>query len=774
MLSFLHWVLRLAFDFLILVSIPLVLLTLWLYNSVLKSLPSLENFDKHLLPSVTKVLAYDGTFIGEFFKEQRYYAKFNEIPDIVVKAFIAAEDANFWQHKGLDFLGILRAFLVNLKEGRIKQGGSTITQQVVKNLVLTREKSLQRKLQEAILAYKIESSLKKEEILELYLNLVFLGNNSYGVKAAAKNYFRKDLRDLTLAEAALLAGLPQAPSKYSPFNNFALAKERQRYVLNQMLKNGWISETELLRAVKEELKLYKANFQNYFFAPYYLAEVRKEAISVLPDRDIDSEGLIIETFLIPDMQISLERSLRQALIELDKKFGYRGPIGKVSEPSEDLSAFKSAFRLAVVKQVDPAKSLAVVDLSGKLRTLNLEDDAWYNNFLTKDRQKIKRPVKSYLQASDVIEVDLKEDELTLAQTPEVAAGGITINPKGGEVLALQGGFSYQVSNFNRVTQSFRQAGSAFKPIVYLAAIDQFGYTPLTILQDEPRSFRVGGTIWSPKNYDGEFKGSMSLMKALEQSRNLPAVLVTARIGPKSVIKYARKLGIESPLPRNLTIALGSADINVLELVRAYGVICCEGVYAPTRFIKRVLTSDGKVIYDSNQSLIDNLKEVVSPQSAFILTQVMTGVAKRGTATILKDFPVAVAGKTGTTNNFEDAWFIGCTPNFTTGIWIGFDQKISLGEKMTGGKVSAPVWKHYMLSVYERIKADPSKFSFPLEENFSPPEGVVKVYVAGSDISLEPIKGALETYLKESDVAKFLKSKETPAENISSYFEDFDF
>lgn len=732
--------LSLLIDLAILLCIPVSIIGFWFYHSVLRDLPPVLDLDHRVLPQASFVFSRDGRLMGEFFKERRYFTPFKEIPPSVINAFIAAEDLNFFNHPGIDFLGILRALIVNLKEGRIKQGGSTITQQVVKNLLLTREKSITRKIQEAVLAFQIENYLSKEQILELYLNLVFLGNNSFGVASAAKNYFRKELSELTLAEATLLAGLPQAPSKYSPLNNFKLAKSRQRYVLNQMIKGGMITRKEAEQVFAQKVTVYPANLENYYLAPYYLSEVRKELEEILPEIDIDSEGLRIETFLISDFQAAVEQAVNEKLIELDRSYGYRGPVDK------DQRTF---YRKAVIKKIDKGtRTIIIEDASGE-RVLSIPLNTWLDT-KPSDEGRMVRPFFDRVKVGDYIEISSKMDQIV--QTPEVSGVGIIINPKGGEVLALHGGFAFRVSQFNRATQANRQAGSAFKPIVYLTALSDFRYTPATVIVDAPRSFRMGGQIWSPSNYDGKFEGRMTLTRALERSRNLPAVLVTANIGVSNVINVARELGIESKLPRNLTISLGSGDVTPLELTRAYGVICSEGVNARTRYVKRVFNSRGQLIYDSDQSLIDNVRQAVDPRASFILTNMMKYVAKSGTAAILRDFPVAVAGKTGTTNEFMDAWFIACTPELVGGVWFGFDFRRSLGDKMTGGKVAAPVWKQMMTSVYSSIDATGGYGIFKKVEDFAETEGVKKIYfhpVTGR-ISKDIRPGFYVGYVREED------------------------
>lgn len=686
----------------------------WGYYYITRDLPPLFEADDYKPAAVTKVYSNDGTVIGEFYRERRYPVKINDVPKVVKQAFIAAEDASFYSHKGLDFVSILRAFLKNLQSGEASQGASTITQQVVKNILLTPEKKITRKIKEAILSYRIESELTKDEILEIYLNQIFFGNTAYGIKAAAELYFKKELSQVTLAEAAMLAGLPKAPSRFSPITNMPRAKQRQRYVLDQMVDAGLISRKEAEAASHEEIKVYAATAQNFFDAPYFVAETRRVLQEKFPTLDIDADGLQVFTTLDVYANRLATQALRKGLRSVDRRRGYRGPIDRIE--NADSATFRKKYGAylpkdlsdvdvfpALIVGIQKQKNLISVDLGGRTGIINTKDSGWAKRRLTKDERTYSATLEDSLKSGDVIEVSLADDhdskdpviKLTLQQTPELEGAATLINPHSGDVIAMVGGYSYARNQFNRVTQSLRQPGSSFKPIVYLAAVDGFNYTPTTIVDDSPRTFKVGDTIWSPGNFDEKYLGPITLRTALEKSRNLVSVDIVSRIGLTPVIKYATLLGIESPIGRNLSLALGSSEVTMQELVRAYGVFPANGILFPTTLIQKVFDRTGKEIYSAEAEKYAKARQVIPPESAFIMSYMMKGVIQNGTATSIKSINRPAAGKTGTTNDFMDVWFIGFTPNYAGGVWVGFDQKKKIGEKETGGRISAPIWLDFM-------------------------------------------------------------------------------
>jgi penicillin-binding protein 1A len=673
-------------------------------------MPKISSISDYKPPSVSSVYANNGALIGEFFVERRYPIKIEQVPQQVKQAVLAAEDVAFYSHPGINPLSILRAALKNLESGQVAQGGSTITQQVVKNLLLSPEKTVERKLKEAILSYQLEKSLSKDDIFEIYLNQIYFGNGAYGIKAAAKEYFHKELDALTLAEAALLAGLPKAPSLYSPLVDKEAATRRRRYVLQRMVEAGFISSDESAAALREEMIVYHSEVEKRFMAaPYFLREFREQFKKSFPQFDLERDGLKVHTTLDLEADRLVVESLRRGLRSVDKRIGWRGPIASGVGAERFISEFVSANRdlksqkypepvCALVTEWDQTHKKANVQLDGDtFGTVDLSDAEWANKRVDADGNKRVVPVTSALRVGDVIEVSGDVSHLSLDQKPEIEGAALLLNPNDGSILALQGGYSYVEGGFNRVTQAKRQPGSAFKSFVYLAAIKDFGYTPATIVQDVPRSFRVGTDIWEPKNYDGKYLGPITLQKGLEQSRNLIVADLISHFGVDPIIKLARAMGVQSELGRNLSLALGTSEVTLFELVRAYGVFAGGGVLQPTKVVTTIESGDGAILYSSSMGAPGGVgpKRVVDENSAFVLTHMLTGVVQRGTATKLKELGRPVAGKTGTTNDQMDAWFIGFTPRYVCGVWVGFDKRRNIGSKETGGKIAAPIWLDIM-------------------------------------------------------------------------------
>lgn len=739
-------------------------LAVWGYGYITRDLPQLDSINDYLPASVTKVFASDGALIAEYYKERRYPVKFDEIPKVIREAFLAAEDASFYKHPGIDPWSIARAFVKNLQAGSTKQGASTITQQVVKNLLLTPERKIERKLKEAILSYRLEEKLTKNEIFEIYLNQIFLGNNSYGVKAAVMSYFHKDLKDVNLAEASLIAGLPKAPSKYSPLNNFASAKRRQRYVLDQMVKAGFVTKEEADRAADERVKLYPVSAQNVYAAPYFVSEVRKAFQDKFKNYDIDADGLQIYTTVDSKANELSEKALQTGLREVDKRRGWRGPIASL--PKVTREEFQKQFEStvatepkpdtvysALVTEVSKAKGIIKV-VSGSVEgSIELSKNSWIKKKLSKDDTVSWIKPEDAIHEGDVLEIVLsmnnegKVQEISIDQTPAIEGALVLIDPNSGKIVAMQGGYSYALTVLNRSTQSYRQPGSTFKPIVYFSAIDGFKYTPATIVHDSPRTIKVGDEYWTPGNYDEKYLGPITLRTALEKSKNLVSVDIVSRIGIDPIIKYARLLGLTTPLGKNPSLALGSSEVTLLEMTRAYGVFAARGVLFDTYYIQKVLDRTGAVLYDHDNELMSNAQQVVNANSAFVMANVMKGVVEHGTGTAVKPINRPVAGKTGTTNDMMDAWFIGYTPQWVCGIWTGFDQKKEIGDKETGGKVAAPIWLKFMQpylnyldeqeykKLQEKTKEESERLHIEYHEpekiqplDFQPPDGVVGMWV----------------------------------------------
>jgi penicillin-binding protein 1A len=691
-------------------------------------LPQLFSLNDYKPPVVSQVFADDGTLIGEFYKERRVPVQFSEIPPQVIQAFIAAEDAEFFTHPGIDLSGIIRACVKNLLAGRIVQGGSTITQQVTRTLLLTPEKSYGRKIKEMILAYRLEHRLTKEAILYLYLNQIYLGHGAYGIESAANVYFGKSIRNLNLAEIAMLAGLPQAPSRYSPFSNPRLAKERQIYVLNRMVKEGFITREEATRAMNTPLQLAPERRDQNQEAPYFVEYVRKYLEAKYGTEIVQTEGLKIYTTVNREKQKAAEQAVREGLLALDKRIGYRGPLGNV--PTNEREHFcrnmgspvlmEGTVVKGMVTHIDKKAKTVRVCLGGEEGEIALPEMRWArkpNPEIASDYARISNPAEA-LKAGDVILVKiLRKPEtgglikLALEQEPEGQGALLCMEAKTGHVKALVGGLDYKNSQFNRAIQAKRQPGSAFKPIIYAAAIDR-GFTPSSIFIDSPIVFDSPGQggVWKPENYEEKFYGPTLLRTALIHSRNVVTVKILQRIGVDYAIKYARKLGITSDLVRNLSLALGSSDVTLLELTRAYSAFCTGGRLMQPIFITKVLDRNGGVLEENYPSG----QQVISEETAAIMTHLLQEVVESGTGWRVKALNRPAAGKTGTTNDLKDAWFIGFTPSYVTGVWVGFDDGRSLGKLETGGRAASPIWLNFMQRI---LWGEP-------EESFPTPSGVV--------------------------------------------------
>jgi penicillin-binding protein 1A len=591
-------------------------------------LPSIGTLKNYKPSTVTKIFSDEGEVIGEYFYERREVISLDRVPGYLIQAFVAGEDARFFQHKGLDYLAILRALFRNIFSGEIVQGGSTITQQVVKSLLLSPEKSFTRKIREAILAYKIEKYLTKEEILFLYLNQIYLGHGAYGVAMAAENYFGKTPEELNIAESALLAGLPQAPSKYSPYHNPQQAKKRQVYILNRMVEEGFISPNEAIKAAQTPYLIRIKEKSPVEKAPHFVEYIRRYLEEKYGKESLYKNGLQVFTTVDLYYQKTAQEALESGLKEVEKRQKY--------SPGD-----------------------MPLNLEGALICFDIET---------------------------------------------------------GYVKALIGGRDYKKSQFNRTIQARRQTGSAFKPIIYASALDK-GYTPASIIVDAPIVFEWGDKKWKPKNFEGKFSGPTTLRNALTQSINVVTVKIAQDIGVDYIRDYAKKLGISSPLYHELSMSLGSSSVSLFELTKAYAVFANQGKSFKPVFIKKILDRDGNLLEEnlppSYSQEFSAEEQVITPQTAFLITYLMEGVVQHGTGWRARSLGRPVAGKTGTTDQFMDAWFIGYTPELITGVWVGFDEERSLGENETGARAASPIWVTYMSKI---LKDKPKK-------DFSVPEGV---------------------------------------------------
>ncbi len=696
-----------------------------------KDLPVITTLEEYNPPVVTTIYSDDGRKIAELFDERRFVIEMSDMSASLIDAFIAAEDARFYEHEGIDIVSILRAFVKNMEAGTVVQGGSTITQQVAKSFFLTPERSYSRKIKEAILAYRIDRYFEKDEILYLYMNQIYLGNGAYGVEAASRRYFNKSAKEATLAESALLAGLTSAPSRYSPNNHPARAKSRQIYVLNRMAAHGFITEKEAEDAINDTVEI--APRQHFYTekVPYYAEHVRRVVEGMYGRDMLYRGGLDIYTNVDIEMQEAARKAVTKGLRDLDKRQGYRGPLGHLEgKEIEDFSRShqqtldsdpleEDALTKGVVIQVDDSEKMVRVRIGNDVGSLALEDMRWArkpdpdvpygSNFVQKPGD--------VLRPGDVIEVRIKgkndsedsEDEdwhLALEQTPEVQSALLSMEPDTGRVKSMLGGRNFSTSQFNRAFQARRQPGSAFKPIIYAAAIDR-GYTPATTIADTPVVYEdvEQDFTWKPRNYDGTFHGFTLLRDGLIHSRNVITVKLLQDIGIPYLVDYARKLGIESPLARDLSLSLGSSGVSLVEIVGAYSVFANQGEKVAPQFINRIEDRRGNVIY------IEELpsEQVIDESTAYIITHLMEQVIEEGTGWRLKALNRPAAGKTGTTNDLQDAWFIGYTPEYVTGVWVGMDDNKTLGARETGSRAAAPIWLDYNQSVLE----DKPKRFFPV-------------------------------------------------------------
>lgn len=668
--------------------------------ALLKDIPSIKDFDKVKHTDGTKIYAEDGTLIGEFKIQKGIYVPLKHIPKTLIDSVIAVEDSRFWKHKGIDYIGIGRALITDIFHMKLKEGGSTITQQLAKIMFLTPEKTLSRKIKEAYLAIKIEKELSKEKILELYLNNVYFGHGAYGVEMASRIYFGKSVSQITLPEAALLAGLIKAPNAYSPYNDLVRAKQRQETVLERMEKEELITPQERKRASSHLIHLSSLRISTENFN-YFLEYVRKQLEENFEIDKIYKGNLRVYTTLNPHAQIAAQKALQEGLREVDKRMGWRGPIGKVSIKAESEDE-KVAF---IPSQGDISRGIvisvsanqALIKSRGLKGKLNLSDAQWASKII-EPSGKVKTlknfKLTDILAPGDVVMVRFKsvgkEIQFSLEQEPEIEGALAALEPQTGYIIAMVGGYSFQRGEFNRAVYAKRQPGSSFKPFVYATAIEK-GYKPEDTILDEPISYKSGLKEWSPSNYDGEFWGEITLRRALAFSRNVPTVRLAETIGIDSIINLAKRAGINSEMPADLTLALGSLSLSPLELTSAFSVFANGGKRVKPIAIKYITDSSGKIILQNEPQLED----AIAPEVAQIVTGMLKDVVSYGTGT-RANIGRPLAGKTGTSNEFRDAWFIGYTPQIVAGVWVGYDDmRKSLGHGEAGGRVSAPIWARFM-------------------------------------------------------------------------------
>ncbi len=717
-----------------------------LWREISAELPPVDQIVHYQPPVATRIYGDDGSLIGEFYVERRYLVPLDAIPQHVRLAFLAAEDADFYKHRGIDPASIVRAFLANVLHHQVVQGGSTITQQVVKQLLLTPERSYERKLKELVLALRLETKLSKDDILYLYLNQIYFGAGAYGVAAAAREFFDRGVEELSLAQAALLAGLPQAPSRYDPQRRPQQAIGRQRYVLQRMRENGFITPEEHQAAIAEQLVFAPRRPATYLAAPWYVEHVRR----VLEERYGGTApyqlGLQVYTAVNVELQRAAEEAVRAGLRELDGRQGFRGPVHHIDPRKVD----SFLAREAATKPLDAGRARGVI-VDVRPQGLGVRT-AWERGFLPAAALAwgTRKLAPAAFKPGDVIAVTVTEEAVggaarfALDQEPQVEGALVAIDPYTGEVKAMVGGYDFRRSQFNRAVQAKRQPGSAFKPLIYAAAMEH-GYTPASIVLDAPIALDNGNQPpWMPRNYENKYYGPTPLRYALARSLNTVTVRLVDAMGIKPVLASLPRFGFQGPLPRNLSIALGSTEVTPLELTRAYGVFATLGKRFDPIFITRVTDREGDPLEFSGTR--PHFERVMSPEIAYVITDMMKTVVEHGTGRKAAELGRPVAGKTGTTNDTHDAWFLGFTPDLLAGVWVGFDSERSLGKTETGGHAAAPIWTAFMKkAVADRPVVD-----------FRVPEGVsfVQVDRATGLRASEGTEAELEVFVKGSEPKEY--------------------
>ena len=712
--------------FLIFICFSMLIYFLWKVSPELPSYNELKSYN----PSLTsRVFTSDGLLLDKYFIQERIFVPINRIPKNLIYAFISAEDKKFFEHIGIDPLAIIRAVFTNIVNNFSNKkmiGASTITQQVVKNLLLTNEVSLERKFKEMILAVRIENILNKEQILELYLNDIYLGYGSYGIAVASLNYFNKSINELTLEEVAFLAALPKAPNNYNPITKYSNAIERRNWVLQRMYENGYISAAYL--QYKNKPLIAQDRYEEQFKeANYFKEEVRKELYDLFGKQALYEQGLIVKTSINTKLQKIADHVLISGLINQDKKNGWKGVLANIQKliiEDDLLKNIKNPFPDKwAVYQINNISELIleVINSKGDHNTIDLSSDD--NKWLIKEKFNI----------GDVFFAELITDQLTIRQIPKINGAIVVIDPHTGKVLALSGGFSFELSEFNRATQAKRQPGSAFKPFVYITAMKE-GYTPATLILDAPYVVDQGPGLpkWKPSNYTDKFYGLSPMRTGVEKSRNLMTIRLSDKIGMEKILDTARDFKIGKNMNNNLSMSLGSGLVTLLDLTNAYAMIVNGGkeinpslitsVYDKTG--KQILINEIKKCNSCNQidseidysipEIINNQQSVLDPRIAYQITSMLEGVILRGTGRRIKELDTPLGGKTGTTNENKDAWFVGFSPDLAVGVYVGFDQPKSLGYKQTGSSVAVPIFKEFM----KEAKVNPSKIPFRVPSGIS--------------------------------------------------------
>ncbi len=713
-----------TFFFFAVIVIVVVISSLWDYAA---QLPDYRQLAKYEPAVTTRLFAGDGRLLMEYANEKRLFVPENKIPERVKQAFISAEDKKFYSHSGIDYIGIVRAVIGNVKNfgrGRRPAGASTITQQVAKNFLLSSELSYTRKIKEAILATRMEQAFSKEHILELYLNEIYLGNRSYGVAAAALNYFGKSLDDLTLEETAYLAALPKGPNNYNPKTKYDAAVARRNWVIDRMLEDGYVSETDAEAAKAKPLETISQRNEFVKNAQYFSEEVRREVSNDFGADALYEGGLIIRTTLDPKLQDIATKVFRSELRNYDLRHGYRGPVAKIDlneSYQENLKkvnmpkgAEASWEKAVVLKSSADRAEIETVD--GNKGEISLSSLSWARkNLKNQGIGEAPKAASDVLTPGDVIFVEKdKNNSYNLRQLPDIEGGMIVMDPHTGKILAVVGGYSFEKSQFNRATQAKRQTGSSFKPVVYMSALDN-GYSPTDLILDAPFVLDQGPGLpkWKPVNYSKKFFGPMTLRQGVEKSKNLMTVRLAQDIGMDKVAEYSKKLGVNDNLPQLLSMSLGAGETRVIDMAGAYSMFVNGGKKVTPYFIERIQNRLGKTILKQDKrdcpnckvshwqegtdvpSLSDSREQILDPLSAYQMVSILEGVATRGTGARLRSLNRHLAGKTGTTNKNQEGWFVGFSPDLVVAVYLGFDEPRTLGRIETGAAAALPVFHNFM-------------------------------------------------------------------------------
>ena len=778
MSKFLKNILFISLSFILLMGI-LIFGVLWAYSNSIPDYKFLKNYKP---PVSSKVYSGDGELVADFSKEKRIFVPYNSIPKNVINSFLSAEDKNFFSHPGVDAKGVLRALINNISNiisSKRLEGASTITQQVAKNFLLTNEVSINRKVKEAILAFRIERALSKQRILELYLNQIYLGSGAYGVAAASLEYFDKSIKDLNYAEAALLAALPKAPSKYNPYRNNELAKFRRDLVLKNLFENKHISLEAYNKFKFEKIKLNKIKKVFLEDAQYYIEDVRKNVIGTLTYDKVYKQGFNINTPIDLELQRIATKALRDGLVAYDKRKGWRGPLSNKNYSenwNNDLKKYNLEnsidWKLAIVKKLN--KFSAEIQTEDKHEgKIEFQDISW-----------TKKEFDELLNVGDIVYVKKIDDKIySLKQLPKINGGIVVMDPYTGRVLALSGGFSFKKSEFNRATQALRQPGSAFKPFVYALALEN-NYTPTSLILDAPIVLDQGEDLkmWKPENYGKKFYGPSTLRTGLEKSRNLMTVRIAQNLGIKKIVNFSKHLNIYDNPEELLSISLGSAETTLLKLTSAYSAFVNGGKLVNPILIDRIQDSEGKTIYNNSKRkcvncdqisylgedypiIENNYKKAFSPQTAYQMTSILEGVVQRGTAKKLRNLKLNIAGKTGTTNKNTDTWFIGFTSNLLIGVFVGSDSPKPLGRYETGSKTALPIFKEFVKKAVKKFEARP----------FKAVDGTVMMVVdpiTGQKAKFSSKNTIIEVYKKENVIdgkVLYSNSDRLDANNILKFY-----